>query len=277
MVQTTTGRVEIAGGGLYYEVSGAGETVVLCHAGFVDSRMWDTQWEVLRQRYRVIRFDMRGFGRSDALAGPVVRRRELAALLDHLGVERAALVGCSLGGETVLDLALEEPTRVSALVIVSAVPDGFQMQGEPPAELLAMFGAIAQGDLEAAAEWQNRLWVDGPFRTPAQVSPEVRAQVTHMSHIALTNQTWSQSFPPAEPLEPPAAPRLPALHVPALVVSGALDHPEVRRAADFMTAHIPGARQLVLDHSAHLPNMEQPAAFNAALLAFLEAATVQTR
>jgi len=144
MLKTTTGYVEIGDGKLYYEVAGEGETLVLAHAGFVDSRMWNGQWEVFAKNYRVIRFDLRGFGKSDPVRGPIARRADLHQLLTALGVERAALIGCSLSGEVILDFALEHPEMVSALVTVSAVPGGFQMQGEPPPLLMEMMAAAGQ-------------------------------------------------------------------------------------------------------------------------------------
>src|SRR5215213_1821313 len=99
MVQGTNGYVELEDGKLYYEVAGDGEPLVLSHAGFVDSRMWDDQWHDFAQHYRVIRFDMRGFGKSDRVEKPVTRRNDLYHLLKHLGIERTALLGCSMSGE----------------------------------------------------------------------------------------------------------------------------------------------------------------------------------
>ena len=96
MAKTTTGYVDLDDGELYYEMADDGDTLVLGHAGFVDSRMWDAQWDAFTQKYRVIRFDMRGYGKSDSAAGPRTRRNDLFQLLDHLHVERAALLGCSL-------------------------------------------------------------------------------------------------------------------------------------------------------------------------------------
>ena len=90
--------VEVNGGKIYYEMAGEGETVVLSHAGFVDSRMWDDQWEEFAQRYRVMRYDMRGYGKSDPVQGPVSRRDDLYRLLQKLGIEQAHMIGCSLSG-----------------------------------------------------------------------------------------------------------------------------------------------------------------------------------
>ncbi|MGQ0600743.1 MAG: alpha/beta fold hydrolase [Anaerolineales bacterium] len=270
MIQTTNGYLNLGDGKLYYETAGDGSPLVLAHAGFVDSRMWDDQWQALAQHYRVIRFDLQGFGKSDPLTAPVSRRDELYQLLRQLGVARAAFIGCSLSGETVLDFALEHPAMVSALIIVSAVPGGFELQGEPPPHLMEMFGALQSGDLTLASELQNRIWIDGSFRQPEQVDPVIRQRAAEMNKIALAKGTWDMmQAPPPNPLDPPAVTRLPDIHAPTLVIAGGLDHPEILRAAELMAASMPNASKAIIPDCAHLPNMEKPEEFNRLVLDFL--------
>lgn len=267
MSNTTGGYAQLDVGTIYYEVAGDGAPLVLGHAGFVDSRMWDDQWRSLAARFRVVRYDMRGYGRSGPLDGPINRRAELMQLLAHLGIARATLVGCSLSGEAMLDVAIERPGLVAALVVVSAVPSGFALQGAPPRYLMEMFAAIGQGDHELASELMNRIWVDGPFREPGEVDPQVRAHAAVMNRAALANGALLQ--PPGSPLDPPAAQRLDAVQAPTLIIAGALDHPEILRAADVMAHTIPQVQQRILPGCAHLPNMERPAEFDRLLLEFL--------
>lgn len=274
MQQKIANYAEMDGGRIYYEVAGQGQPLVLAHAGFLDSRMWDDQWEALAQHYRVIRFDLRGYGQSDSIDAPVAYRRDLHHLLRHLEIPRAHLVGCSLSGEMVLDFALEYPEMVSALVVVSAVPGGFEMQGEPPRYLMEMIGAVQAGDLERASELQVRIWVDGSFREPEQVSPAVRQHAAHINQDNLSRGTWAVTsmMPPADPLQPPAVTRLGDIAAPTLVIAGALDHPEILRAADVLADGIAQARRVIVPDSAHVPNMEQPEAFNRAVIDFLQQA-----
>jgi pimeloyl-ACP methyl ester carboxylesterase len=270
MMQTGTGSVELGGGSTYFEVAGMGEPLVFLHAGFVDSRMWDMQWDELARHNTVIRYDMRGFGRSDRLEMPISRRQELYRVLMETGIRRAALVGCSMGGETILDVALERPELVSALIVVSAVPDGFEMQGKPPAEFLGMLAASEQGDLALASELQMRLWIDGPFRQPEQVDQLVRRRAAEMSRTALSKGTWGLVLEPLpDPLDPPAARRLSQITAPTLIIAGELDNPEFMRAAELMAGEIPGAQKLIMPGCAHLPNMVRPAEFNRAVRDFL--------
>ncbi|MBC8171282.1 MAG: alpha/beta fold hydrolase, partial [Anaerolineae bacterium] len=243
---------------------------ILNHAGFVDSRMWDEQWTELAKQYRVIRYDMVGYGKSPVVKAPRTRRNDLKALMDQLKVERVHLVGCSLGGEIVLDFELEHPDRVISLTLVSAVPGGFEMQGEPPAELMEMMGAVQQGDLQRVSELQVRLWVDGPLRQPEQVKPQVRELAAMMNKIAVENGTFAViDAEPLNPLNPPAAGRIHEVKVPTLIIAGALDNSEIVRAAAVMAAEIKDAQQVILPDAAHVPNMEQPEIFNQAVLNFL--------
>ena len=131
MGEPASAFVEVNGARLYYEDSGNGETLVLIHAGIADSRMWEGQLAAFARCYRVIRYDMRGFGRSEMGEGPYAHHRDLHALLDALGVERAHLVGCSMGGRTAIDFTLEYPARVRSLVLVGSAIGGAEIWGDP--------------------------------------------------------------------------------------------------------------------------------------------------
>lgn len=262
--------MDTSSGTLYYEMAGQGETVVLAHAGFVDCRMWDEQWQTFTQHYRVIRYDMQGFGLSDPATGPVSRRDELYGLLRSLNVERAHLIGCSMGGSAALDLTLAHPELVASLTLVSSVPGGFEYRGEPPGQLMEMIEAIQRGDKSRASELQLRLWMDGPFRKPEQVDPDIRRRTAVMNRIPVDNETWLRADSrPVDPLDPPAAMRLAEIHVPVLVMAGALDDPEVVRAADYIATSIPGTSKVIIPDAAHVPNMEKPEEFNRTVMEFL--------
>src|SRR2546430_16872081 len=114
-----TGYAVVDGGRLYYETSGKGPTLVLIHAGFLDSRMWDAQFQLFSENYRVIRYDVRGFGRSDVARTKFSDYKDLRQLLDHLRVKTASLVGVSNGGRIASDFAVEYPSMVDRLVPVS--------------------------------------------------------------------------------------------------------------------------------------------------------------
>jgi 3-oxoadipate enol-lactonase len=267
-VQTSgTGFAEIGGARIYYEVAGAGYPLLLLHAGVADSRMWDDQWQPFARRYRAIRYDLPGFGRSQLPNGPYAAHETAAGLLRSLGVTRAHVVGVSWGGRIALDFTLAHPEMVSALVLVCP-----SVSGEPSSEAVRRFGEqeealLERGDLDAATELNLRMWVDGPHRAPELVDPLVRERVRQM-------QLHAFSIPMPEgveeqPLESPALERLAEVHAPTLVIVGALDIDEKLAITTRLAAELRGARKVVIPGAAHMVSMERPAEFNRAVLDFL--------
>ena len=271
LMNTEAKTLSIADGQIHYEVVGQGTPLILCHAGFVDSQMWNPQMDVLAQDYQVIRYDLRGYGQSSSATQPISRRQELLAVMEALDIDKAILVGCSISGTTIIDFALEHPEKVIALITVAATPSGFELQGEPPAHIYEMFGALQEGDYETASELQMRIWFDGMTRTPEQVDAELRQQVKAMNMIAVQKNTFLiADSQPLNPLDPPAMTRLSEIEVPTLVIAGALDHPEIMRSAKVMRDSISDAKMAILDKSAHLPNMEEAEEFNRIVMEFLQ-------
>ena len=270
MSKTTKGYFDLGDGQIYYETAGKGTPLVLSHAAFLDGRMFDTIWEPLAEQFRVIRYDMRGFGKSSPATGPLCRRNDLDRLLTHLDVNQAHLVGCSNGGQISLDLALEQPQRVKSLTLVGSTPSGFALHGEPPRYLMEMFAAAQSGDFNLANELQIRIWLDGQHREPDQVDPVLRKFALEMNRIPVTQNTFFISdMQPADPLDPPAIARLESVACPAWIVAGALDHSEVLRAADEMANRIPKARKTIIESTGHVPSYEQPERFVEMLMNFL--------
>jgi len=270
VIHTTKNYLDLGDGQLYYEVAGKGAPLVLSHAAFLDSRMFDAVWEPLAEYFRVIRYDLRGFGKSSPVTAPLSRRDDLERLLTHLDVTRAHLVGCSLSGEISLDLTLEQPQRSASLTLVGATPGGFELQGEAPRHMMEMIEAMQRGDIDRANELQIRIWLDGGYREAGQVDAALRKKALEMNRIPVAQNTYF--IADAQPIHPPAPPavtRLEAVTCPTWVVAGALDHPEVLRAANEMTQRIPHARKTIIESTGHVPSYEQPARFVKLLLDFL--------
>ena len=93
-----TGRVAVPGSSLFYEAAGEGAPIILLHGGNLDRRMWDAEFDFLKQQYRVIRYDARGYGRSGRIDTTFAAHEDLLALMDSLALPRATLIGLSLGG-----------------------------------------------------------------------------------------------------------------------------------------------------------------------------------
>ena len=263
-----TAYLELDGTRLYYETAGQGFPVLLVHAGVADSRMWDGQFRAWSQTNRVIRCDLRGFGRTELAAGEFSDHGDLARLLTHLGVDRAIVAGASYGGQVAIDLCLAYPQRVAALVLAAPNVGGWPGTDELHAFASAETEALKADDLEAAVALNVHTWVDGPLRAATAVEPQVRNAVAAMQkHIF--EMVIPEGFVPHE-LDPPAWGRLDQIQAPTLVLVGELDLASFRDLAQQVTQAIPGATQVTLPGVAHLPAMEAPAQFNQAVSGFLQ-------
>jgi pimeloyl-ACP methyl ester carboxylesterase len=266
MLRSETGYAPVAGGRLYYEEVGDGYPLALNHAGVADHRMWDAQVAAFAPRYRVIRYDARGFGRSSDAEGPFSYHQDLRDLLAYLGVARAHVLGLSLGATTAINFALAYPEMVSALVVAAG-----GVRGTEPSPLLRetweqVDALVAAGQVEEANELELRLWVDGPGNPPDRVDPGVRERMREWNLATLTR---GEGQPP-QPLDPPARDRLGEIGVPTLVIVGDQDVPDVQETSAFVAAQIPGARRVVIPGVAHMINLEKPAEFNRLVLEFLD-------
>jgi 3-oxoadipate enol-lactonase len=256
---------------LHYETAGAGSPVALVHAGICDSGMWDPQWRSLAGSHRLLRHDMRGFGRSPLPPQPYSNARDLLYVLDAAGVGRAALVGTSLGGRVVLEVALAAPDRVAALVLVgSGLPDHEWSQAVRDYGA-AEDAAIERGDLDAAAELNVRFWVDGPLRDGSQVDAAVRDRVRAMQRRALELQVpvWEEAD--EELLVPDLGARLGEIRQPALVLVGEVDQPDIHTIAARLVEHLPSSTFATIPAAAHLPSLERPEPFDRLVAEFLSA------
>jgi pimeloyl-ACP methyl ester carboxylesterase len=264
-------------GGIAYDDEGAGDAVVLAHAGVADRRMWTALVAALTRGRRVIRFDARGFGESLAPAGAWSQHGDLLGLLDELGVTRAHLVGASMGAGIVTEAALERPGLARSLVLVA--PGGALYGEEAPSQLRpiwdAEIAALDDGDLDRAVEVNLAAWVDGPARRPDAVDPAVRAFVGRMQREAFEIPEWDPVEAPEHELAPPASARFAELACPVLVVVGEGDQAATFATAERIAATAPDARLFVWPDVAHMLTLERPDAFAELLLTFL--AEVESR
>lgn len=249
---------------LHHEVAGSGDPVVLVHGFSFDARMWDGQVDALAERYTVARYDLRGFGQSSTPAAGVHYRHadDLWALVDHLGFERVALVGLSVGGAVVLDAARVQPERVRALVVIDGVLPGFDMAaamaGNAP-----VWRTARSGDIETA----KQLWLENAMFAPAMERPHA-AELLRRMVADYSGWGWAERDPGTW-VDPPSADDLASITAPTLVLVGDRDLPDFQRAAETMERGIPNARRVVLPGLGHLPPMEDPEVVNEVVLGFL--------
>jgi pimeloyl-ACP methyl ester carboxylesterase len=220
----------------------------------------------------VIRYDQRGYGDSDDPEATYSAHGDALSVLDAAEVDRATVIGASMGGEAALDLTLAAPDRVEALVAVVATPSGWEHSSDLAAAFDAVEAAYESGGIDAANEVELTMWVDGPSRSPEDVEPTVREHAARMNHAALAREEAFEGRGvevEMAQLEPPALGRLGEVTVPTLVVTGALDQPSVNAGAAAIAAGVPGAEAIEIADTAHLPSLERPVEFDRAVLRFL--------
>ena len=262
-----TGYVSVGRYSLYYEETGKGEALILIHGGLLDRRMWDGQFELFSRWSRVIRYDNRNHGLSRGSPDSFSYHEDLNRLMEALGIQRARLVGLSLGGAIAIDFALTHPEKVTALVLVSSGLSGYENRDSSyKANQKKQAEAAAKKDMNAYIEYFQRSWTDGPHRTPEQVNRDVRQKVRDMIKATLSKPEPDNT---AIPLEPPAIGRLSTIRIPTLFVLGDLDNPGIQEISGLVLKGVPGSRKVLIKGAAHMVNMEKPEEFNEVVGEFL--------
>jgi len=268
-LQTKSGFAEINNAQIYYETAGEGTPIVMIHAGVADCRQWNNEFAYFGRSYRVLRYDMRGYGKSAPVDGEFNHMNDLSSLLDSMELhEPIILMGCSMGGGVAMDFALTQPTRAKALIMVGSAPTGLELDVPKSNKFEEAEKAFEAGDLDLTAEIETQIWFDGTGRTPQQVNQEMRKLLYEMDRQALAYEAMQLGKRlPNSPV--PAAQRLSKLHIPILVIVGAQDTPYILAAADYMAENIPSSQKVVIEDAAHLSNMDHPDEFKDIVQAFL--------
>lgn len=261
------GMLPVDGGTLYYETMGEGEPLVLLHGGFLDHRMWDDQFELMAGQFRVIRYDARGNGLSRNSYGGHCDYEDLRVLMDSLRVERANIMGLSLGGRVAIDFAIEHPERVRRIIAVSPGLSGYEFNSDEEQKYMQEIrAAYFDADFDRVADVFLRAWTIGPHRQPEAVRPEVSARALEWIRQAVY---LAMDGGPLIEADPPAIGRLAEIKVPLLVIAGDQDMPGIAAIADMIETEVPGAQKLVIKDAAHMVHIEKPREFNSAVFGFL--------
>ena len=256
------GRLPVGGADLYYEIQGSGPAVLVVHGFTLDGRMWDEQVAALRDIATVVRCDLRGFGRSsDPAAGvPYSHSADVVALLDHLEIDSALLVGLSMGGLVVLETALAAPHACSRLVLLDSVLDGVRWDAAserawPPRRMTGNNAGHVSRDGHLAHTSLLRSRVS---------RPEARRTHSRRSSRCIRDSIGLSGIPRRHRIRDPHT-ALEHVSAPTTVVVGALDVPCFLTMADVLARRIPGARLVVIPDCGHMSNLEAPHPVNALL------------
>lgn len=251
--------VPVEGGHLRCWIAGSGRPVVLLHGFSFDHAMWAPQIDALGDSCLVVAYDLRGFGESSP---PVAHRShldDLVELLDHVGIDRADVVGLSLGGNVALAAAAYEPARVSRIGLLSSGLPGHTWRGRPPEEAAEV--ARREG-VEAA----RRFWLDHELLASARRNSRSARAVEEMVNAFPAHQ-WRSGIA-GKPL-PPVDPLLERVAAPALILSGEHDVDGYRQISSVLARRLPHARFVQIGGAGHVLTLESPGEVNAQLLSFL--------
>lgn len=252
--------IDVPGARLAAEDHGdpAAPPIVLVHSAVVNRRAWDgVVPHLVDAGYRVIAYDMRGFGESTSEKVEFRGHEDLLGVLDHFALEKVAVAGNSMGAHFALDAVLAAPNRFVAYAWIGGGISGFDKDDGPgEAELFdAEAAAEEAGDWDLAAELDTQIWMDGPGQPATRVDPAVRAAFTAMDRELLEP---GREYGDRKPAETPAIGQLGSVRVPTLVVIGELDTSGTRAAAEQLAADVPGARLIKVPNAAHIVGMEVP-------------------
>lgn len=258
-----SGYVEVEGGKVFYEAVGDGPAIVMIHDGLLHRETWNDQFAAFAESHRVIRWDRRGYGRSESPTAPFRNLDDVFALMKALEVERASLVGCSSGSLTAIEFALEHPDMVSSLVLVGPIVSGFGFS-----EHFKTRGNRGMPNRDAPVDERIEYWTaTDPWET-APESTDARKTIKNLLVANPQNMRGSGSFARWPGFS--CMGRLSEIEVPTLIVVGESDIPDVHAHAGVIEAGIEGSRRVVLAHGGHLIHFEAPDAFNRVVLDFLE-------
>jgi pimeloyl-ACP methyl ester carboxylesterase len=269
------GYLPVDGGRLYYETAGLGRPLVMIHAAFLDSRMWDGQFKAFARKYKVIRYDVRGFGRSSRPTETYSDAEDLLKLVEHLKIRDACLLGVSNGGRIALDFVTALPSSVKGLILVSPGIAGYISSGPKEDELWADFGklenrqniAIKENRIRDAVGVDLEMWA-------TEQSPNARRRLFQIalanSHVHKNMWWWRSTYRQQESPQPPAFERLGSIHVPTLLIVGDRDVKGMQLRTERLHRLIPGSELRVIGGADHVPNTSRPREFNALVSAFLK-------
>ncbi len=268
------GHVGVAGGRLYYQLKGNGHSLLLIHAGFLDQRMWDEQFDHFAKGFTVLRYDVRGFGRSSRPVERYSDVEDLYTLLAHLKVEKAFVVGVSNGGRIAIDFTINHPTMVDALVLVGSGVSGYETTGPEEDRVWAEFEKQIEGPQELAAKEgriADAIQIDVDTWASGQ-NPANRERILKMamdnSHIHTDPPSRLQVHP-----TPPGFKRLQEIQAPTLIIFGDRDVPGMRLVAQQLHTKILRSELVEIHGADHIVNMSKPDEFNRIVLDFLKKQT----
>ncbi len=266
-VMSQSGYAEVNGTKLYYEIAGSGDSLVLIHGNGGDLRHWDDQFGEFSRHLQVIRYDVRGFGKSALpVEGEGYRHvDDLKALLVSLGIEKAHICGLSMGSGIAVDFVLAYPEMCSSLISVGPWVNGYESPSVN--EIFQVFGEVSAVAREKGPKAAVDAWLNTSVFKNTYQNPEVFAR---MAEIGYDYSCWHFiNTDPVQNLSPLAIQQIEEINLPTLIVTAENDIEACKEIADLLDQTLPNSRKIEIASAGHVVNMEKPDEFNAAVLSFI--------
>jgi 3-oxoadipate enol-lactonase len=261
------GFIDVPDGKLYYEMTGQGnETIVLIHDGLVHSAIWDNQFSVFAEKYRVVRYDRRGYGNSPKPEKSYSGIEDLNSVFNHLKIDKAILMGMSAGGALTIDFTVEYPDKVSSIILVGAIVGGFTYSDH----LTTRGGRLKASDYADREKLMKYIIKEDPYEIAPQ-NKDIREKLWTLMQAYPHNVDSEKNRLEAIP-EKKGINFLNEIQAPALLVLGEFDIPDVFVHAGAIESGIPFAQKVIIRNAGHLVPYEQPDKFNDKVLNFLNGA-----
>ena len=270
-----SGYAEVNKTKLYYEISGSGKPLVLIHGSFGDRRFWDPQFYELSKKYKVLRYEVRGYGKSALPDSMEVYRDcdDLNALMEFLGIKKAHICGLSLGSIIAIDFALVYPDKCKSLIPIGprVAGDATDEYKTPVADtirsIIAKVTEIAK--TKGAKEATDYLWKGDHEMGRTVVTTRTKETLLKMGY----EYSWWRYLHTSkrEQAFPMAIKKLGEIKIPALIVTADHDLELCKQVAAILAKEIPGAKLISIKHAGHIMNMDNPSEFNKAITKFIDA------
>lgn len=268
MITLHTGFAEVNGTKLFYEMKGEGQPLVMIHGHPLDSRMWNDQFEEFSESFKVIRFDLPGYGQSGVHENDFSLMDDIKGLLDYLNIEQTHLLGLSVGGMLSMDFTLAYPEMVNKLILVSTGLLGWNEHSPERQRFNEELNAsYEKGDQEDVIELMTKAWVGGPYRQLHEVNPEVATLFSEMIRNSFSKERGQGKMilPSTKTMD-----IVGDIKVPTLIVTPEIDFPEFKAIADYLHEKIIDSQKVDIPETAHMINLEKPEEFNQVVLEFLK-------
>ena len=269
-----SGFAEVNGTSLYYEVAGSGEPIVFVHGNFGDNRHWDQQFEPLSKSFKILRYDVRGYGRSALPKSDEAYfdTKDLKSLLEYLNIKKAHLCGVSMGSGIIVDFALEYPEMCLSIIPTGPWAIGFGEGDYKSAAADSLFAVMGKTGI-IAKEKGSKEATEYFWKGNNVMAPTANKSISTLDSLLQLGQEYSywgflnqnkRSF-----ISPPAIGRLSQIEIPTLIVTAEYDVEACVEIANLMQKDIKGSIKVSINGAGHLMNMDKPEEFNKLISDFI--------